>query len=482
MTLYDTDHYNCTFSAAGSFTVKEHPKWSEIDTGKGSKAFTFTLDLSGSKWRILWPNREGEMFPLSAAAEIIKKHDVQEGLTLSYPATASCRTLIFLEETNRGFAFLSPPDRQGRVTEFRLLAEKRERIRIIVTGYPDSWYRVPFHSLTELGSTLKTLRQSVEWKLLDFVETNSRWQVQIGLIGPDGRTKVPEDRGFSILADISEVMLHELGEQNILHTFGYAMGHDRGYPNYTPSSLLGGKKKLEQAITDIHRNRQKAVFYMNGRISQKDQVNKQGLRESVLRDPEGNPFSEIYQGREFLVMDPSSQKWQEKLYTEAMQLKELGADGIQLDQLGGRAALVSPGEIWGKGYRSLIDKMRNKELTVWIQGLSDIYPANWFELTYRGTSILNDGTIRGGTPLGIPDRRLFELSVPGQVLLIPLSKTERNREIPSKKIITDLNKSGGDLFLYTSLYIEQLQKIIVEAVAIMGNSAENRVAAGITNK
>jgi hypothetical protein len=157
---------------------------------------------------------------------------------------------------------------------------------------------------------------------------------------------------------------------------------------------------------------------------------------------------------------------------EAMQLKELGADGIQMDQLGGIAALVPPGEIWGYGYSKLIRKLHKAGLTVWIQGLSDIYPADWFELTYRDTNILEDGTIRGGTPLGRPDKRVFRISVPNQVFLIPFSKLENNEDLRNRNIIIDLDENQGELFLYNPLYTIQLEKLMHKAVSILENDAK----------
>ena len=40
------------------------------------------------------------------------------------------------------------------------------------------------------------------------------------------------------------MMKHMIGTGNILHVFGYARGHDRGYPIYRPSPRLGGGRRL----------------------------------------------------------------------------------------------------------------------------------------------------------------------------------------------------------------------------------------------
>ncbi len=88
-------------------------------------------------------------------------------------------------------------------------------------------------------------------RLLGIVETNSNWQIQVGLIGPDGKTEVPKNKGFDVLVDISDLMLKKLGENNILHIFGYSIGHDMGYPDYTPSIQLGGGSHLKKVIDII---------------------------------------------------------------------------------------------------------------------------------------------------------------------------------------------------------------------------------------
>lgn len=466
-TLYDTKDYNCIFTSENSFSIHEHKNWSRLDPLDTDSVICFNLVLSGTDWRILWPNREGELFPISQVQNVIEKFKISEGLTISYPATASCRTIIFMEETNRGITVLAPPDREGRVTEFRLNSTGTNCCSLTITGNRCVWYALRFESLFELQSRLSNLKDSVLWPGLPRKNTHASWQVQIGLIGTDGHTSVPFKKGFDILSDISDLMNRLLGSGNILHVFGYAGGHDIGYPDYTPSPVLGGDERLQRAVEEIHRNNQKVVFYLNGRIAQKKKIDDTNLYDSVIITESGSPVVEVYQEREFYVMDPSLEQWRERIINEALHLKSLGADGVQLDQLGGRAAVVPPGEIWGKGYINLIETLHSQGLLVWIQGVSDIYPADWFELTYREVSILKDGTIRGGTPLGKADKRLYELSVPDQVLLIPLSRINDQR-IESKRIIVDLDRKGGELFLYNSLYLKQLEEIITKAVSKIG--------------
>jgi Domain of unknown function (DUF6259) len=466
--LYNQVDYHCILSANFDVSEIKHKHWSELKFTEDKKISNFTIKMEGEKWDIIWPNREGEIFSASGVYDKIKKFNAPNGLTITYPSTASCRTLIFLEESENGLALLAPPDINGRVTEFRINADDNRNVYININGENSIWYTLYFKSLEELEEKAKNLQNTVPWSGLSAVKTDSKWQVQVGFIGPDGKSEVPENKGFDILVDISELMLRELGKNNILHVFGYSSGHDMDYPDYTPSNQLGGSSKLKKAVQKIHQNNQKVVFYINGRIAQKENVERDGLNNSILTDNRGIPITEIYHERDFFVMNPSSEKWQNRLLSEAIKLKELGADGIQLDQLGGRAAPVPVGEIWGKGYINLINNLHNEELTVWIQGLSDIYPADWFELTNRKINILEDGTIRGGTPLGKADKRVYQISVPNQVILVPLSKLETkmgtNMDTKNKNIIIDLDLGDEELFLYKSSYMTQLEKLIHKAV------------------
>ena len=465
--LYNQTDYYCTITSELDFIENKTKHGFELTHLNNNQVNDLRIELKSENWKILWPNREGEIFSSSQVIKAINKHQVSDGLSISYPATASCRTLIFMEENGKGFAFLAPPDQEGRVTEFCINAEDYKNISLNIKCKNTTWYTLPFVTFNELEDKIKDLQDAVPWRGLGIVETNSSWQIQVGLIGPDGKTEVPKNKGFDVLNDISDLMLKKLGEDNILHIFGYSMGHDMGYPDYTPSTQLGGDSHLKKAIERIHFNRQKAVFYMNGRIAQKENVDREGLYNSVLKDNKNKPFEEVYHNRIFYVMNPSSEEWQDRLLTEAIKLKSLGADGIQLDQLGGRSAPVPAGETWGKGYINLINNLHKENLSVWIQGLSDIYPANWFELTYRNINILENGTIRGGMPLGKPDKRVFQFSVPGQVLLIPQSKTEtkqENKKIDNSKTIIDLDLGDEKLFLYNPLYMTQLETLMQKAV------------------
>jgi len=170
-------------------------------------------------------------------------------------------------------------------------------------------------------------------------------------------------------------------------------------------------------------------------------------------------------------MDPDFQPWLDELYNQAVMLKVMGADAVQLDQVAGRAAAVPPGKVWGRGYKNLIYRLQNAGLKVWIQGVSDYYPADWFEMTYRDVNILPDGILRGGNPFGRTDLSLLRtLGLPGR-FLIPVSKLEASgcsslsvsKDFSTKEsdlpFILDVLGGCGKLPLYGREYLEELDSL-----------------------
>lgn len=125
--LYNQTDYNCTLHSDINISEIKYEHWSEFKLSENKKISNLTIKIEGEKWEILWPNREGEIFSVSQVYEKIKKYNVPNGLTISYPSTASCRTLIFFEESGDGLALMAPPDKNGRVTEFRINAEDSKK-------------------------------------------------------------------------------------------------------------------------------------------------------------------------------------------------------------------------------------------------------------------------------------------------------------------------------------------------------------------
>ncbi|NOY09883.1 MAG: hypothetical protein GXP33_13700 [Spirochaetes bacterium] len=452
---------------------------------------------------IIWPNREGEFFYVRDVGDVLTKYpNTQKGFILRYPSTASCRTII-IGNMESGCVIAAPPDYSGRVTNLKLSTEGNRSVVLNIQSPEETWYIAEYSVKNSGGNSydamldtcctvLETVRGLSNWRELPTRAVDVDFQLQVGLINEQEKTAVPPEKGFMILADIASSMRRELGQGNILHVFGYGRGHDNGYPDYTPSSMLGGWESLFTAIDAVHGEGQKIVLYMNARIAESSVVaGDRELQKAVLLDGRGKPCTEYYHNREFFVMNPCSDTWVKRLTDEAERLRQTGADGVQLDQIGGRAALTGPAGEWGAGYIKLIKNLKNLGLLVWIQGLSDIYPADWYEATFRYPSVSPDGTIRGGTPLGYGEVRLFLMTVRGRTILIPLSKPEYLKGINgggnrvqgclSASYIIDLDNKPAGTFYYNEIYMKKFIDLSRQAkelhsrMAATPDSGDNKI-------
>ncbi|MCG8453840.1 MAG: DUF6259 domain-containing protein [Spirochaetales bacterium] len=405
------------------------------------------------KGTLHWPNREGESFDLSAAHWALCALGRQEsGIHIAYPSTASVPA-VALEEKDSLVVFSPCSDSQGRVRSIRVSSPSTHQVDFCFCGTCGIWnlYRIrpPLLSLPPQQPTMH----------------------QMGMIAPSGITQVPQGKGFSI---ISEAALNLAKKQSpipgsLIHVFGYTSGgHDCDYPHYTPASQLGGASKLTQALHQVQDLGYQTSLYMNARLARLEcLVENSHLIPGALCDERGQWILEHYGKHDFVVMDPAFPAWQTHLISQAKQLKEYGAQWVQLDQMAGRATPLPPASPWGKGNRQLIDEMHLLGLKVWIQGISDYYPADAFEATWRPVSVLDDGTLRGGTPLGQSDTTLIETLGFRRPLIIPRDKTEiiTSTSLP---IITDLTANRDELPLWNPQWAQHIRKNPVQRETING--------------
>jgi hypothetical protein len=161
-------------------------------------------------------------------------------------------------------------------------------------------------------------------------------------------------------------------------------------------------------------------------------------------------------------MNPESRIWQNRLVKEAERLIDLGADGLELNFSGQQTLLVPLGEQWGAGIREIITRIRNLGVKVWYRGCSDIYPADWAEMSREEQVMDIDGNIFSGSFIGEFDPRLFMTLVPGLSYLMPLSRDD----VPVTEgtvIMKDLEDIMGGLFIYDEEYLERIEMILRRA-------------------
>ena len=421
----------------------------EIETS--GQRETVRWDISGDVY-IVWPNREGEGFYLKEAVKKLKLMvNAEMGLSISYPATASMVAFLVKRDDLSGFLFYMDRDDSGKICEIRIISEQEGQLSFNISAEQKKWNFLSYKDGLPDG-IYPAVHSSVG---------SIKRQFQLGLIDPQGKTHVPKRLGFHIIIEIAEQINARFGaEGNNIHIFGYARGHDRMYPDFYPSEFLGGIKALKYALKEIKKRGFESSFYLNGRLLDSEALKQfPQLKKALLYDSQGNIIKEKYYNRTFYVLDPSSSDWENCLIQWARLLAECGADTVQLDQLGGRAALKEPGEIWGEGYNRIIDGIHDLGMKVWIQGVSDYYHADWFEMTYRKLNILEGGILRGGNPFGHTDLSLINVFLADKTFLVTESKKLEIGDSEKYHLILDNPDYKGELPIYDDNYINRLNDV-----------------------
>ncbi|MGD2035721.1 MAG: DUF6259 domain-containing protein [Bacteroidales bacterium] len=420
---------------------------------------------------VIWPNREGELFKVDDIHRKIAKYDVNE-LIITYPGSASSQNFLFrLEKSTKNILFFTPPDFTGRVTRISVSLDKYKRPFLAVKTKSTDWWILHVDNL-QLKKKVDDIFTRYRLKrLLNISRIGCKKIVEVGLIDPHGLTNVPGSKGFSVLSDVASLIKRKLGNHNLIHIYGYAQGHDKGYPDYNPSELLGGDREFKKAIKRIHAQNQFVSVYLNIRLASKQIVERDiKLRHAILYNQNGKPIIQLhpimdgYKANYFYVMNPNEPVWINILKENALKLKNLGTDCIQLDHLGGREAIGNPGASWGAGYIEFIEQLKQWGLKTWMQGVSDIFDVTAYEMTYRYAYVLKNGIIRGGTPLGEPNYDIFFIFFPEKEVIIPSHKMRSIAGIRKKNIIEcikDTSENPEGLALYNSSYLSRLEKLLI---------------------
>ncbi|MDA3957393.1 DUF6259 domain-containing protein [Oceanispirochaeta sp.] len=474
--IYHTDDLVCSLHIDGA-----------VETTKSGPLYIFRI-LSSSQASILkldaeirnpdtswfwWPNHEGERGLLSKVHERLETLEgMTRGISVLYPISGSCRTIIIGDATG-GIILSAMPDEKGRISKITVKSKTSEHVEFVVKTGRSCWILTQYQGGAEEALTwMNRIIEKVKWPVLEKAAPTGEFLLQVGLIGPDYDCLVPVEKGFLILEDIAKIMKKELGKGHWLHVFGYAHGHDLLYPDFKPSEFLGGSARLKEAIRAVHRKGQKVSFYLNLRIADESVVeNDFELKKSVFLDALGKPVVEKAHERSFIVMNPESRIWQNRLVKEAERLIDLGADGLELNFSGQQTLLVPLGEQWGAGIREIITRIRNLGVKVWYRGCSDIYPADWAEMSREEQVMDIDGNIFSGSFIGEFDPRLFMTLVPGLSYLMPLSRDD----VPVTEgtvIMKDLEDIMGGLFIYDEEYLERIEMILRRAAVERAERAE----------
>ncbi len=420
-----------------------------------------------------WPNHEGERASLAEVHDKLESLENRtRGISVIYPVSAACRTLIVGDDKG-GVILSAMPDEKGRISQISIKSRSSERVEFTVKTGRSTWILTQYQGSREDALVwISRILEKAKWPGLEKSEDPGRFLLQLGMIGPDYDCMVPVERGFMIMEEVASLMRKIIGSGNWLHIFGYSHGHDILYPDYRPSVFLGGSECLKEAIKAVHRKGQKVSFYLNLRLADQSLVdNDFSLQNAVFLDSLGKRVQEKAHDRNFFVMNPDSEEWQNRIVQEAKHLVDLGADALELNFRGENALMVPLGEQWGAGIRKMISRIQDLGVKVWYRGGTDIYPADWLELSQEELRIEEDGHIFSGCVLGEFDPRLYLTMVPGRSFLLPLS-----RNIPAlegEPVMRDLENIMGGLFIYDEEYMERIEMILKRAAAEFPPQAED---------
>ncbi|MDC7235519.1 MAG: DUF6259 domain-containing protein [Spirochaetales bacterium] len=423
-----------------------------------------------------WPNHEGERGLLSQVHEGLESLENRtRGISVVYPVSASCRTIILGDE-KAGIILSAMPDEKGRISQITVKSKNAGRVEFQVKTGRSCWILTQYQGNREDAlQWITKIIDKVKWPSLEKAEPCGNFLLQVGLIGPDYDCMVPVEKGFLVLKDIAGVMKKHLGKGNWLHVFGYAHGHDILYPDYKPSGFMGGTERLKEAIREVHKKGQKVSFYLNLRIADQSLVeNDFSLQKSVFLDSLGKKVEERNHERDFYVMNPDCEGWQDRIVEEARRLVDLGADGLELNYRGRRALMVPLGEQWGDGIRKIMTRIKDMGVKVWYRGGTDIYPADWLEMSREDLVMEDDGHLYSGCVLGEFDPRLYMTMVPGRQYLLPLSRTDVP-VLDDAPVMRDLENIMGGLFIYNEEYMERIEMILQRAAEEYAQQEEEAV-------
>ncbi len=470
MTVFESPGFSVQIRAEEPFKKISGGDFLHISSETEESIRELHVEASGIG-RIIWPNREGEGFFIGEAFQVLKDAQALEsGLNLAWPSTGAFSGCMFMDCSGEGVLVALPFDPLGRIINLRIQSRKPGIATFCLTGvFKEAWV-LEFKSRKDLSGRISSfLRTTGRGKPRGRKPAGSgrKYQYQVGLIDPYGQTEVPEEKGFMVLDELAERFerIHH-PEGDTLHVFGYGAGHDIGYPDYSPSSFLGGASGLAGAAEAVKRRGFELSLYMNARIVEREVVSGYShLEGGFLRDDQGLPLEEVYQDRHFYIMDPGYEPWQDEIFKAAMKLKALGADWIQLDQVAGRQPAGNPGDDWGLGYEKMIRRIRAEGLKIWIQGVCDFYSADRFEMAYRDVSILSGGVIRGGNPFGEQDPFPAALFMGEREFLVPRDKSGKLAPGDFPNVVVDMLVKGEVLPLYGGSYLDGIERLEAEMIS-----------------
>lgn len=188
---------------------------------------------------------------------------------------------------------------------------------------------------------------------------------------------------FSDIPRLADEAL-ELGLDHMLFAGWHKDGFDNGFPQYYVDNEVGTIEELKNGIEQVHKKGIKVSFYINSRLANtKYEANTDIIDQGAVKMKDGNLYIEQYgnDSLKFATMCPSAPVWKEHINNAFSYIKAAGADGVYFDQIAMASPLfchsnehnhTQPDE-WFLGCRQLIALAKRNDLSIIIEGCSDIY-------------------------------------------------------------------------------------------------------------
>jgi hypothetical protein len=240
---------------------------------------------------------------------------------------------------------------------------------IEIRPYKGDWYNAAkFHRawLKNSGKFLHNSQKPHKWV----------YDVDVWLrAGPGNNTNNNFESPQKISTDILRINKYLNGNVAVHLYNWHKHKFDEFYPEYFPP-----RPGFSNFLREMKREKIPVVPYINGRIADSRVVQKtDSLRESVVLaefNNSQNQIKEVWKGKEFNVMCPSAQGWQNTLATISKKLlTEYGVSGIYFDQVCNSKAMKcidashghlpdshrigtnSSGNHWVRGYQEIFNKI-----------------------------------------------------------------------------------------------------------------------------
>ncbi len=421
--------------------------------GKELTHLSFKLKIN----KIIFPSREGEFI------KDISKLSLNKEYSLSYPGTASTKSMVLFTSNDRGIFIGSVPS-----YEFAKIKIKRTNKNNLLITYNSTEHKlffIPFKNNWRKAANY--YKKIINIDSTKIIKRKPKYFLQIGVKDSHKNCFV---KHFSELKKIIDYFHSQLGPKHIIHFFGTNKdGFDRMLPDFTIDPKIGGKESLIELIEYTKNKGFLTSHHYNPRIADSDWIKQNPkYRSAIVRKKDKSLVFEHYKEHKHYVMNPNHKKWFNSCMQTVQYLKSIGFDYIQLDQFTYQRNFYNPQKPIQLGYKKMIKEFEKLNIKFWLEGVSDIHKlknGNFYQILTRDNCLVwEDNENRRGYPYGISYPYFFMYLYPNKKVSYQLI-TEKNHlsEFKHKlKIARKINAAIYDLQMsfYNKKYMTLLEKSV----------------------